>query len=70
LNIDAGRKRLILKTEEEFAFETLVVAAGARSRILQIPEGCNRRTFASRLVLTGWICELWPADEIISRARS
>ena len=35
-NVDAGRKRLVSKTGEEFAFEKVVIATGARPRTLQV----------------------------------
>lgn len=34
--VDAARKRLVSKTGEEFAFEKLVIATGARPRTLQV----------------------------------
>ena len=39
-SVDPGRKRLVAKSGDEFLFEKLVIATGARPRMLQIP-GAN-----------------------------
>ena len=46
--VDVKRKRLILKNSDEFGFQTLIIATGARPRTLNIPGSRLRNLFYLR----------------------
>jgi NADPH-dependent 2,4-dienoyl-CoA reductase/sulfur reductase-like enzyme len=48
LAVDLKRKRLILRRDDEFRFDTLIVATGARARTLSIPGASLRNIYYLR----------------------
>src|SRR5262249_3371480 len=49
-NVDVKRKRLILKNSDEFGFQKLIIATGARPRTLSIPGSRLQNLFYLRTV--------------------